>query len=238
MRSFLLSFILFFGILSAMAQNNTGENPAGIENLGAPIILFNANTADTDFIVKKKEINGVFIYSIRVLHSRQANAKDSIGVYFDDLTNASGAVAIWRYKPWNSWSKPIALKSAHTMPVYDVQFFYWKYNDGTYGAAVPLSGDGYRTTLGSQGNKWGSKAISLDAHTIAGEIPAMAVAFDKNPYKLFVKIYHSALLAMGRGDDVRDKKQFPEPFKYIGWCTWNSSEMGKNLSEEEVISGV
>ena len=238
MRSFILAFILFFGVLTVSAQNNITSKPEDNKSLGVPIILFNGKKPNAGFTIKKKVIDGIYIYSIQLLCTQQVKAKDSIGVYFNDLMNTNAEIAIWRYKPWDSWSKPIALKSALAMPGNDVQFFYWKYQDGTYGAAVPLSGDGYRATLGSQGNKWGSKAISLDAREITGEVPAVAVAFGKNPYKLFAKIYHGALLAMGRAEDLRDRKQFPEPFKYIGWCTWNSSEMGKNLSEEEVIRSV
>jgi len=238
MRSLFLVFIASFGVFAASAQNNSTVKSGGIENLGAPAVLFNGKNADADFSITKKEINGVYVYYLHALHSIPANAQDSTGIYFNDLANTSAQVVIWRYKPWNSWSKPIALKSALAMPGYDVQFFYWKYKDGTYGAAVPLSGDGYRTTLGSQGSKWGSKAVSLDAHEITGEVPAMAIAFDKNPFTLFEKIYRSALLAMGRPEDMRVKKTLPEPFKYMGWCTWNSSDLGQKLSEDEVISGV
>jgi raffinose synthase len=237
MRSIGITSILLLWILPIWAQNIT-SNPFVSNNFGSPEIIFDGKENSTDFIINKKIINDVYIYSIQVQHPQQAGAKDSIGVYFADLKNVEGEVAIWRYKPWNSWAKPIALKSALLMPAYDVQFFYWKSKDGTYGAAVPLSGNGYRTTIGSQNNKWGSKAISLDAHEMEGTIPAMAIAFDKNPYKLFEKIYRGALLAMGRGEDLRIKKHYPEPFNYLGWCTWNSSEMGRNLSEDEVINGV
>lgn len=237
MRIFSL-LILSLCSLTARAQINTSLKANKAERLGIPTVLVNGQITDGDFVTGQKKINGVSIFYIQPVHPAQAKADYCIGLFFNDLANASDKVAIWRYKPWNSWSKPVSLKTASSMPDFDVQFFYWKYKDGTYGAAVPLSGNGYRTTLGSQGNKWGSKAVSLDAHEIKGPIPAMAVAFDKDPYKLFSKIYHSALAAMGKTEDLRDKKHFPEPFNYIGWCTWNSSEMGKNLSEEHVIAGV
>jgi len=238
MRLPYLILILLLGALTVFAQNNITNKSAEMESIGIPTILFNGKKVDTGFVINKKEINGVHIFYLQVSHPLQAKANDFIGLYFNDLININAGVVIWRYKPWNSWSKPIDLKSALSMPDNDVQFFYWRYKDGTYGAAVPLSGDGYRTTLGSQGNKWGSKSVSLDAREIKGSIPAIAIAFGKNPYQLFAKIYQSALLAMGRPEDLRDKKKFPEPFKYIGWCTWNSSEMGKNLNEEEVIRSV
>ena len=30
----------------------------------------------------------------------------------------------------------------------------------------------------------------------------------------------------------------PEPLQYIGWCTWNSSNLGKDLNEEHILEGV
>ncbi|MEO6454625.1 MAG: Sip1-related alpha-galactosidase, partial [Ginsengibacter sp.] len=147
-------------------------------------------------------------------------------------------VTIWRYKPWNSWSKPIAITDATKMEASDVQFFYWQYNDGLFGAAVPLSGNGFRTTIGSLPGKWGSKAISYAENKNIKEVPAMAIAFGKNPYELFSRIYLIALKEMGMPENTLSKKKLPGPLQYIGWCTWNSSDMGKNLNEEHIIEGV
>ncbi|HEX8314928.1 MAG TPA: Sip1-related alpha-galactosidase, partial [Flavisolibacter sp.] len=146
-------------------------------------------------------------------------------------------VAIWRYKPWNSWTKPVPVSDATKMESWDVQFFYWQYDDGLYGAAVPLSGHGFRTTLGSEGGKWGSKAVSY-AINISKEVPSMAIAFGKDPFELFGHIYRTALQTMGKTENNVSKKTLPEPLQYIGWCTWNSSEMGKNLNEEHILEGV
>jgi hypothetical protein len=82
------------------------------------------------------------------------------GVFFKNIPDLKQGITLWRYKPWNSWSKPVRVLDATKMQEWDVQFFYWQYKDGTYGAAVPLSGNGFRTTLGSENNLWGSKAVS------------------------------------------------------------------------------
>jgi hypothetical protein len=87
-------------------------------------------------------------------------ADEFAGVFFDEIPSLKQGVTLWRYKPWNSWTKPVALTEATKMEAWDVQFFYWQYSDGLYGAAVPLSGKGFRTTLGSHQNQWGSKAVS------------------------------------------------------------------------------
>ncbi len=167
------------------------------------------------------------------------NPQDFAGVFFDAVPQLTHGVTLWRYKPWNSWTKPIALTDATKMPDWDVQFFYWQYADGVYGAAVPMSGNGFRTTLGSEGgNQWGSKSVSYAPATPQKQVPGMAIAFGRDPYELFGRIYRTALTAMGKGENLSAKKTLPEPMKYLGWCTWNSSDMGAKLSEEHIIEGV
>lgn len=159
------------------------------------------------------------------------------GIFFSNIPQLKQGITIWRYKPWNSWTKPIAISDATSMQDWDVQFFYWQYNDGTYGAAVPLSGNGFRTTLGSKGDKWGSKAVSY-ASNQNKKIPSMAIGFGKDPFELFGRIYRTALEAMGKAENEFSRKTLPKPLQYIGWCTWNSSNLGKDLNEEHIIEGV
>jgi len=225
-RWYILSLICFINLAAFSAP---GEHD--------PQVLLNGKPAGADYIIDKKQMNGVAIYSVKLKKSQFIKAEDFVGVYFDEPANITGGVVLWGYK-WGIWSKPVQVSSAVAMPSDKVQFFYWKEKDGTYGAAVPLSGNGYRTVLGSQGNLWGSKSMSLFAHETGGEIPAVAIAYGKDPFTLFKKIYANALIAMGRAEDMRSKKKLPEPFQYLGWCTWNSSNLGKDLGEDEVISGV
>ena len=160
---------------------------------------------------------------------------DYAGIFFDNLPDYKQGVALWRYKPWNSWTKPMQIPVASGMPEDDVQFFYWQYADGAYGASVPMSGNGFRTTLGSKGSKWGSKSVSYHNNKRIDSVPGMAIAFGKNPFELFERIYRTVLQETGRKDNLREKKKFPEPFTYIGWCTWNASDNGKKLNDQLLL---
>lgn len=162
-------------------------------------------------------------------------ANEYAGIFFDNLPNYKQGVTLWRYKPWNSWTKPMPVPTASVMPDDDVQFFYWQYTDGVYGAAVPMSGNGFRTTLGSSGNKWGSKAVSYYNNDTINSVPGMALAFGKNPFELFERIYRTVLQETGRKNNLRTEKKFPEPFTYIGWCTWNASDNGKKLNDQLLL---
>ncbi len=161
---------------------------------------------------------------------------DFLGVFFTSIPGFDKGLTIWRYKPWNSWSKPIRLSSIAQMEDSDVQFFYWKYADGLYGAALPLSGKGYRTTLGQADGAFGAKSVSYCTGTKADSIPQMAIGFGGNPYRLFEQLYEEGLTLTGRGENLRAHKTFPPILENIGWCTWNASDMGKNLNEKFLLN--
>ncbi len=175
---------------------------------------------------------------LKLIPPETIGSKQYAGIFFNDIPLLKQGITIWRYKPWNSWTKPIAITNATQMPDWDVQFFYWQYKDGLYGAAVPLSGNGFRTTLGSRGDQWGSKAISYSKNNTIKEVPSMALAFGKDPFELFSRIYRIALESMGKGDNIYSKKKMPEALKYIGWCTWNASANGKYLDEKHITDAV
>jgi len=165
------------------------------------------------------------------------NATDFAGIFFEGFPAYKHGVAFWRYKPWNSWTKPMKVDTAGKLESWDVQFYLWQYSDGTYGAAIPLSGNGYRTTLGSENNHFGAKAVSYFSPAPAQTIPLMAIGFGKDPYLLTKQLYEEGLQLMGKSENLRKNKKYPEVFEYLGWCTWNASDMGKKLSDKFLLDG-
>ncbi|MFI5186922.1 MAG: Sip1-related alpha-galactosidase [Chitinophagales bacterium] len=240
MKHIVSIFILFGLFTSAYTQISSAVTSNGL-NISAGKVQRLTN--GTGFIEAKKAghinisiKNDVALLSLDITDT--IGARQFAGIFFNNIPQLKQGVTIWRYKPWNSWTKPIAITDATKMQDWDVQFFYWQYEDGFYGAAVPLSGNGFRTTLGSESNKWGSKAVSYASNKGIKKVPAMAIAFGKDPYDLFAGIYRAALEAMGKSENEFSKKILPEPLQYIGWCTWNSSNLGQDLNEEHIIEGV
>lgn len=235
----LIAGIIVFIYLSAQAQvsfdssnRSLNINFGNVQRISNGVGLIASKEAGrVNAIVK----NGVAILSLSI--GSTVGSNQFAGVFFNKIPQFKQGVVIWRYKPWNSWTKPVAVADATKMQDWDVQFFYWQYDDGLYGAAVPLSGNGFRTTLGSDSGKWGSKAVSYATDT-SKTIPALAVAFGNDPYELFARIYHTALEAMGKPENERARKTMPEPLQYIGWCTWNASNNGRDLNEAHIIEGV
>lgn len=236
----LLLYIFFFSISHCFGQQTTitvdDKNNLTLKWNNTERLSHGAGSLQGNAIlpVKYRQVDDVTLLWV-ILSHQTLNPSDFAGIFFDDAREYKQGVILWRYKPWNSWTKPMPLETASKMPGDDVQFYYWQYKDGVYGAAVPLSGNGFRTTLGSNGTKWGSKAVSYADNKNIDSIPAMAVAFGKDPFELFERIYRTALQAMGRGDNLRVKKKFPGPFNYIGWCTWNASDNGNKLNGDLLL---
>jgi len=181
--------------------------------------------------------NNIWGMKLSLSKGKKHNGKEYAGFFFDEIPGFNTGIEIWRYKPWNSWTKPLRVSSPTELHNWDVQFFYWKYDDGLYGAAIPLSGNGYRSTLGSEKGKFGCKSLTYTDNAPSTDIPMMAIGFGDDPYKLFESLYSAGLEMMGKSENMRVKKTYPEPLEYIGWCTWNSSENGKNLDEEHLLKG-
>lgn len=180
--------------------------------------------------------NNIWGMKLSLPEGEKHNGKEFAGFFFDEIPGFTTGVEIWRYKPWNSWTKPLRVSSPAELHDWDVQFFYWKYDDGLYGAAIPLSGNGYRTTLGSEDGKFGCKSFTYTKEA-PGDVPMMAIGFGEDPYILFESLYSAGLEMMGKSENRRVKKTYPEQLEYIGWCTWNSSDMGKTLDEEHLLNG-
>ena len=223
----------------------TGGKPQ-IENRAASLknVVAKSNTFTYKFdqssdiqIVFTPEGDNIWGLKLSLPVAEKHNGKEFAGFFFDEISGFKTGVEIWRYKPWNSWTKPLRVSSPAELHDWDIQFFYWKYDDGTYGAAIPLSGNGYRTTLGSEKGKFGCKALTYTSDATSTKIPMMAIGFGSDPYKLFESLYSAGLKMMGKPENIRNKKTYPEPLEYIGWCTWNSSEMGKNLDEQHLLAG-
>lgn len=180
-------------------------------------------------------IVGLYLASAGVSNVK---ANEFQGFFFSAIPGYKEGVAFYRYKPWNSWTKPVKVSTPGALESWDNQCFYWRYTDGLYGLAVPISDQGYRTTLGSEQGAFGSKAVSNVDNYHTESIPAFVVGFGDDLYTLLANAYETAMTFSGSPENVISKKKFPEPLSYIGWCTWNASSMGSKLNEETVTKGV
>jgi hypothetical protein len=204
---------------------------------GGGVFSFHAGAERVDITVKPDSGPGVISFFVSPSAASPGKADEYLGLFFKDIPGFVRGVSLWRYGPWNSWSKPVRVQGPGELHENDVQFFYWQYEDGLYGAAMPISGNGYRSTLGQDRHHFGSKTLSYsDAHG-RGNIPLMSMGFGEDPYALFESLWAAGMREMGHPENLRKCKTFPAILENIGWCTWNSSAMGKDLNEDLLIRG-
>jgi raffinose synthase len=197
--------------------------------------IFNFYLGDTSYVKVKPttlQNSNIIILSILPNGNKLLNGGDFSGIFFSNFHKYKRGIAFWRYKPYNSWTKPMKVTSPSNAESSDIQFFIWQHSDGTYGAALPLSGNGYRGTLGSERGSFGSKAVSDLENYQANEIPALAIGFGKDIYTLTEQLYNDALTYLHKEEDLRKNKIFPDVFNYIGWCSWNASDKGNSLNDK------
>ncbi|HEY9165747.1 MAG TPA: Sip1-related alpha-galactosidase [Candidatus Kryptonia bacterium] len=197
---------------------------------------FTFRTSGKDVGITSTSAGDVVSFFLSPGGNQSDSGEDFVGMFFDSIPGYARGVSLWRYGPWNSWTKPVKIDSVSGLESSDVQFFYWQYSDGLYGAAIPLSGQGYRTTLGEENGMFGSKSVSYFSGMNRGKIPQMAVGFGNDPYKLFAELYKQGLKAIGKSNDLVSGKVYPEVLKGIGWCSWNASVYGTRLNENLLVS--
>lgn len=166
------------------------------------------------------------------------NSEYSLECFFKSIPHYKQGMSIWRYKPWNAWSKPILINSPDSLPDWDVQLFYWQYEDGVYGAAIPLNDKSYRGTIGRAGSSFGVKSAAYAPVSESKDIAQMLVGFGKDPYALLKSLYTDGMEIMGCPENLIGQKEYPEVLDYLGWCTWNASNMGQHLDEQHILQGV
>lgn len=209
--------------------------PASRLTGGGETYLFSTDQKPVTVSVMTSDNGDIASFYLSPNGNQSADGNQFLGLFFDQIPDFEKGVEIWRYKPWNSWTKPVSMGSPRQMHEWDVQFFYWKYADDIYGAAIPLSGKGYRSTLGQEGGAFGSKSVSYFDKMESTDIPQLAIGFGPDPYALFGRLYEEGLSRMGRKEDLRKTKSFPSILEMIGWCTWNSSNLGKDLNEDLLL---
>jgi len=199
------------------------------------VFSFRSGTGVVDVTVKASADGGILSFFLNAAGAQAGGRGDTLGLFFEGMPGFARGVSLWRYGPWNSWSKPVRVSSPGGIHADDVQFFYWQYKDGVYGAAMPISGYGYRSTLGGDRGRFGSKSASLFDAPPVREIPGLSIGFGSDPYALFASLWAAGMNEMGHPENLRKNKTFPPILENIGWCTWNSSLLGKNLNEDLLL---
>lgn len=107
---------------------------------------------------------------------------------------------------------------------------------GEFLALLPLCGPQSAAWLGS-----GADGLQLSLGTFGtapfeGDAPLLAWARDADPYEACRRVWARALQELGFPTRAREEKAYPEPFRFLGWCSWE--EYRFDISEALLLDAV
>jgi hypothetical protein len=86
--------------------------------------------------------------------------------------------------------------------------------------------------------KLGIKLATFGVNAVSGDIPLITYAKGKNVYDLFQQAWKNAIntKAIKGRTAMRYEKEYPEIFKYLGWCSWEQYRV--NVSSDLMVDAM
>ena len=143
-----------------------------------------------------------------------------------DTQGITEFTAISRHSEY--WCKPVFCKSASDIPE-NTQCLLWQ-----GGCLLPVCDKEYLSMI--SGTEYGYIKITLN--TFCGNIYkcdtlAYVLGTGKDTYKLIKDCTEFALEIMCSDIPLREQREYPQIFKYLGWCSWDAFMTG--VSEKKLI---
>ena len=158
-------------------------------------------------------------------------ADKAVVINIDDLPQESVYFANFRYSLF--WCKP-AFGSDYTKVPENTQTLLIKKNDGTYEVIVPVAGEKYKCTLYGDESGLYAKVYSWYGELSECKTAAFVRGTGTNPYDLLHTAYAFAVKMLGDKIKMREERQYPEIFEYLGWCTCDAFYV--KVSEDKILA--
>ncbi len=147
------------------------------------------------------------------------------------------AVADNRWPDGTNRTQPLA-GPASEMGKIETQglFLLLKIDSGNYMALLPLPGPQTMSWLERRDENLFVVSGNFGSGKVSGEIPLLGWASASDPYDACFKLWQTILKDdfYRANTTFRDKKTYPDMFKYLGWCSWEHFRQditGENLKE-------
>lgn len=133
--------------------------------------------------------------------------------------------------------RPIVMEDFSAVPEGGI-FILLKLKEQQYMAILPIAGPIAYSWFHADNGRLQLKMGTHGKDVIKGDIPLYAWARGANPYEACYRAWKEAQnYAPIRGAALmREAKKYPEPFKYLGWCSWEHYR-GK-ISAENMVGAM
>lgn len=145
-------------------------------------------------------------------------SEHAVIIKIKDRKNINGLMAHYRFNEW--WTRPYFEKTFVHLPE-RTQSLLWREN-GSYLYMIPTVGKEYRTDM--SGNETG---LELRISSFAGGYDKVdtlvgVLGIGEEPYALCKETIEETMDMLGNKTIPREKKTYPLPFEYLGWCSWDA----------------
>ncbi|MEI6865748.1 Sip1-related alpha-galactosidase [Flavicella sp.] len=117
-------------------------------------------------------------------------------------------------------------------------FMMLKKENGQYLALLPLVSNRIGNSFSIRNKGVYLTMATYGTRTENISAPLISYAQSDNPYEAAREAWELAMKAEEIKDNInwRENKKYPEPYKYLGWCSWEHYK--KNISEEIILDAI
>jgi len=152
------------------------------------------------------------------------------------LDNFARGMALKRFKLY--WTAPVFVSDHRLLSPANVLLLWQQTQGDGYHMMIPLAGDGMVSEVGVSEIEYRPEfrvsASSHDPRFAPRRVPLFAYATSRDPYQLPRDAYQTAFAATEQYGQLRWQKTLPEPFGWLGWCSWNAYQ--QTVNEEKILA--
>jgi hypothetical protein len=145
-------------------------------------------------------------------------------------------MAIKRFKLY--WTAPVFVSDHRLLSPANVMLLWQQTEGDAYHMMVPLAGGGMVSEVGVSEIEYRPEfrvsASSHDPRFAPRRVPLFAYANARDPYQLPRDAYQTAFAATEQYGQLRWQKTLPEPFGWLGWCSWNAYQ--QTVDEQKILA--
>ncbi len=136
----------------------------------------------------------------------------------EGLGEVEGLMANYLYKDW--WTRPHFDPDPARLPS-RTQSLVWR-SDNLYHHILCIANDTFKTELGGGESGVDVLTAAYDGGYSNVTVPLFALSSDADPFVLPERNVKVGMAALGTPYQTRLHKRYPEPFEYLGWCSWDA----------------
>ena len=160
------------------------------------------------------------------------DASNAVKINFKTDIKSCRYTAVYRHSEY--WCRPFFGNSFSDIPD-ETQVLIAELDKDNFIVVLPVVSEFYRCVVcsGDENESIGARLFSQVGNLKECKALAVVYKIGKNPYELIKDCVKAALSELGTGVLMRDEREYPEVFEYLGWCSWDALQI--RVSEDGLL---